>query len=352
MKLATSHRAPVARGAAGGALLGLAIAIALAQGIGDSAHSGQLPGFAAQKGFDPHADVFRLLLCATGSLLGGWGGAAAGRLSSRSQRLWAKALQATTAWIGLSVSVPVAVLGGDAATTLIAGMAGGAVSAALHRWRAALRRELYLPCVVAHALTCWLFLVVPASSLAISPLLLLPMLLVLSVSLAAALGGGEPERGGLFLAASCLTFPVAFWGRRPNWVCLTAGLAAILLPVLLRLVASDRRLLRLTRVLAVAVDRDCPIRYYEVPFYETPAAQLEVIEAVRRNRRVRAVLVVSGRWEQAIDGVPNAVRAPLVAAFVRTNFRPGYRKEGVEFWLRKESPAPGSPPNPAIPASD
>jgi hypothetical protein len=99
-------------------------------------------------------------------------------------------------------------------------------------------------------------------------------------------------------------------------------------------------------------DRDCPIRYYEVPFYETPAAQLEVIEAVRRNRRVRAVLVASGRWEQAIDGVPNAVRAPLVAAFVRTNFRPGYRKEGVEFWLRKESPAPGSPPDPAIPASD
>lgn len=83
-------------------------------------------------------------------------------------------------------------------------------------------------------------------------------------------------------------------------------------------------------------DRDCPIRYYEVPFYESEKAQREVIEAVAGNPRVRAVLMASGLFAQMIDGVPSSTRAPLVAAFIRERFRPFYREGAVEFWLRKE----------------
>jgi hypothetical protein len=81
-------------------------------------------------------------------------------------------------------------------------------------------------------------------------------------------------------------------------------------------------------------DRDCPIRYYEVGFFETESAQKEVIAAVERNPRVRGVLMPS-LWG-SIDGMSNVVRAPLVAAFVREKFRPFYREGDVEFWLRKE----------------
>ncbi len=82
-------------------------------------------------------------------------------------------------------------------------------------------------------------------------------------------------------------------------------------------------------------DRDCPIRYYEVPFYESEEAQREVIAAVTRNRRVRAALMSSDYG--AIDGIPNSARAPLVAAFLREHFRPFHRDGPVEFWLREDA---------------
>jgi len=84
-------------------------------------------------------------------------------------------------------------------------------------------------------------------------------------------------------------------------------------------------------------DRPCPIRYYEVPFYESESAQREVIEAVERNPRVRAVLL-SGAFPP-IDGVSNAARAPLVAEFIRDHFRPFLHEGGVEFWIRNEDAA-------------
>jgi hypothetical protein len=95
-------------------------------------------------------------------------------------------------------------------------------------------------------------------------------------------------------------------------------------------------------------DRDCPIRYYEVPFYESEEAQAEVIASVERNPRVRAVLVSTGLPSEPIDGIPNAVRAPRVAAFLRSNFEPFFRRERVEFWLRRSesraSPESRPPP--------
>jgi hypothetical protein len=82
-------------------------------------------------------------------------------------------------------------------------------------------------------------------------------------------------------------------------------------------------------------DRDCPIRYYETGFYEAPERQAEVIDHIDRNPRVKAVLMTAGAWSETIDGVPNSARAPLVAEYVRTRFRPLYDRDGVQFWLRR-----------------
>jgi len=85
-------------------------------------------------------------------------------------------------------------------------------------------------------------------------------------------------------------------------------------------------------------ERDCPIRYYEVPFYESESAQEDVIAALERNPKVRAVLVRSGLPSDPIDNVPNAVRAPKVATFLEFNFQPFLKQDGVEFWVRRPSP--------------
>jgi hypothetical protein len=97
-------------------------------------------------------------------------------------------------------------------------------------------------------------------------------------------------------------------------------------------------------------DRDCPIRYYEVGFYETEDAQREVIRAIEGNPRVRAALV-SGLWPVAIDGVANDRRAPLVAAYLRERFRPFFSENGVEFWMRKDSGAAATSAGPRASAS-
>jgi len=79
-------------------------------------------------------------------------------------------------------------------------------------------------------------------------------------------------------------------------------------------------------------ERPCPIRYYEVPFYESEAAQDEVIEAISREPHVRAALIAAPYGE--IDGIPNATRAPRVWAYLRAHFRPFLRENGIEFWIR------------------
>ncbi len=84
-------------------------------------------------------------------------------------------------------------------------------------------------------------------------------------------------------------------------------------------------------------DRDCPIRYYEVPFYESERAQREVVAAVAGNPRVRTVLMFSGLLAQDIDQISNSTRAPLVAAFIREHFRPFTKAGDIEFWIRKDA---------------
>jgi hypothetical protein len=81
-------------------------------------------------------------------------------------------------------------------------------------------------------------------------------------------------------------------------------------------------------------ERRCPIRYYEVGFYETEAAQKEVIAALERDSAVRAVLISTGSMNDSIDGIPNGERAPLVDGFLRANFRPSPPVGSVVFWTR------------------
>ncbi len=83
------------------------------------------------------------------------------------------------------------------------------------------------------------------------------------------------------------------------------------------------------------LDRDCPIRQVEVPFYETEERQKEVIARLAGNPRVRAVLVpAENDGKTMIDGVPNATRAPLVWAWVQRHFRPDFEEGNVVFWRR------------------
>jgi hypothetical protein len=81
--------------------------------------------------------------------------------------------------------------------------------------------------------------------------------------------------------------------------------------------------------------RDCPIREYEVAFYETEAAQREVIRRLEANPKVRAALIPAtphGRF--TVDGVPNFERAPLVWQYLQENFHPDFEEGDVVFWRR------------------
>src|SRR5262249_16876603 len=85
-----------------------------------------------------------------------------------------------------------------------------------------------------------------------------------------------------------------------------------------------------------ALDRHCPVRMYEVPFYETEPSQREIIARLEGNSHVRlAVMQFTNRDEIWIDDVPNPIRAPLVFAWLRANFRPLLARDGVALWIRR-----------------
>jgi hypothetical protein len=83
--------------------------------------------------------------------------------------------------------------------------------------------------------------------------------------------------------------------------------------------------------------RDCPIRQYEVPFYETETQQREVIRRIESNPQVRAALVPAGPMGRfTVDGVPNTERAPLVWEYLQANFHPDFEEGDVVFWRRND----------------
>jgi hypothetical protein len=84
-------------------------------------------------------------------------------------------------------------------------------------------------------------------------------------------------------------------------------------------------------------NRDCPIRQYEVPFYQHLEQQRDVIRRLDNNPNVRAVLVPPDPGAFAIDGIPNKDRAPLVWQYIETHFRPHYERGDTVFWRRVES---------------
>ena len=83
------------------------------------------------------------------------------------------------------------------------------------------------------------------------------------------------------------------------------------------------------------LDRDAPIRHHQTVFYEQPAAQREVIATLERNRNIRAALVSFPGPGNAIDGISNRDRAPLVARYLDEHFRPAFDQNGVVFWIRR-----------------
>jgi len=89
-------------------------------------------------------------------------------------------------------------------------------------------------------------------------------------------------------------------------------------------------------ILYYLFDRRCPVRQYETPFYETEELQRDVIARLESDQSVRAALMqFPNQGFVAIDGVPNAVRAPLVAQYLRDHFTPAYQRDGVIFWMRR-----------------
>jgi hypothetical protein len=88
-------------------------------------------------------------------------------------------------------------------------------------------------------------------------------------------------------------------------------------------------------VLYYLLDRPCPIRQYEVPFFQFDRLQQEVIARLEADRTVRAVLMSFPDRNLPIDGVSSEVRAPLVAAYLRREFVPDFSEGGVVFWRRR-----------------
>jgi len=85
-------------------------------------------------------------------------------------------------------------------------------------------------------------------------------------------------------------------------------------------------------ILYYVFNRDCPIREYEVAFYETEAQQREVIRRLG-SPHVRAVLFREGR--HSVDGIPSEWRAPLVHQYIVTNFEKDFEEGDVTFWRRR-----------------
>jgi hypothetical protein len=82
-------------------------------------------------------------------------------------------------------------------------------------------------------------------------------------------------------------------------------------------------------------DRRLPIRQLETPMYQTEHGQREVIARLESDQSVVAALMCfPNRGEADIDGIPSAVRAPLVFQYLREHFTPDYQSEGVVFWRR------------------
>jgi hypothetical protein len=81
------------------------------------------------------------------------------------------------------------------------------------------------------------------------------------------------------------------------------------------------------------MNRDMPVRQYEVAFYETPELQQEVIRRLETNPKVRAAVISFNGF--AVDGISGPTRAPMVWKYLQARFRPAYENNGIVIWIRK-----------------
>jgi hypothetical protein len=81
--------------------------------------------------------------------------------------------------------------------------------------------------------------------------------------------------------------------------------------------------------------RDCPIREYEVAFYQSDAQQREVIRRIDSNPKIRAALMPASPHGRFAVDIPNAWRAPLVHQYLVDHFEPDFEEGEVVFWRRK-----------------
>jgi hypothetical protein len=81
--------------------------------------------------------------------------------------------------------------------------------------------------------------------------------------------------------------------------------------------------------------RDCPIRQYEVAFFQSEEEQREVIRRLESDPKIRAVLVTRTPAGKNIVDIPNAWRAPLVQHYIETHFEPDFEEGEIAFWRRK-----------------
>ena len=87
-------------------------------------------------------------------------------------------------------------------------------------------------------------------------------------------------------------------------------------------------------ILFYLLRRDNPIRHVEAAYYQSEAAQREVIAALEANPKVRAALVpLPGGL--AVDDITNQERAPLVWQYLQTHFVPDFEEADVVFWRRR-----------------
>jgi hypothetical protein len=81
--------------------------------------------------------------------------------------------------------------------------------------------------------------------------------------------------------------------------------------------------------------RDCPIREYEVAFFQSEEKQREVIRILEENPKIRSVLVTRTPAGKNIVDIPNAWRAPLVQHYIEIHFEPDFEEGEIAFWRRK-----------------
>jgi hypothetical protein len=87
------------------------------------------------------------------------------------------------------------------------------------------------------------------------------------------------------------------------------------------------------------LDRPCPMRFPLIWFSEPPFYQKEVVAEMEQSGVGLVLWKSASQWD-AIDGIPNEERWPLVANYVKSRFAPFANIKGMELWMRRDLMTP------------